>query len=215
VIRSSLGLTAVAFILLASALAALAAAPDSGTVARFLGFEDSPIEVATVTSPATALAEPATAQPEPVTTRLSRQLATFATPAALPELGRQRLAPTLPDVPDELQRAYYVSYGQEAASILHYDAFDLWQSRLEPGASFGSQPPQEAVQREVVVGAHAARWLAGASHTVWFNSNGAIVPGSELTVERASLIWRTPRAFYRLETDLPLTDALRIAATLP
>jgi hypothetical protein len=200
---------------MAAALAALAATSDSTAVARFLGFEDSRIEVATVDSQALSSAGPAAVPPEPVVTRLSRQLATFATPAALPELGRQRLAPSLPDVPDELQRAYYVSYGQEAVSILHYDAFDLWQSRLEPVASFGNQAPPEAVLRDVVVGAHAGRWLAGATHTVWFISNGAYVPGSELTVDRASLIWRSPRAFYRLETELPLTDALRIAATLP
>jgi hypothetical protein len=41
------------------------------------------------------------------------------------------------------------------------------------------------------------------------------IPESFRQVDRSTLIWRTDAAFYRIETDLPMEDAIRIAETLP
>jgi hypothetical protein len=214
--RLSFAVTAAVLLLLVAALALLAAAPDSSAVARFFGVDGSKIEIApagTTQPPPTSAALPAEADATP---RASRLLDTFATPAALPDLRRQRLEPSLPDVPDELQRAYYVVYDGQAISILHYDDFDLWQADLEPKAFFGKLAPAELVLRDVTVNGRPGHWLAGGSQSVWYaNSAGVMIAGSELVVERNTLIWRTPRAFYRLETRLSLPEALRIASTLP
>ena len=213
--RTSFALSAAVLSLLIVGLALLAVAPDSGAVARFFGVDGSKIENAPAgtTQPATMSAA-ATADPD-ATPRASRLLDTFATPAALPDLHRQRLEPSLPDIPDELQRAYYVVYGGHAISILHYDDFDLWQGNLEARVSFGNSEAAPA-PLEVAVNGTTASWLAGGSYTLWYaNSAGAVITGSELTVERNALIWRSSHASYRLESSLTLNQALRIAATLP
>ncbi len=53
----------------------------------------------------------------------------------------------------------------------------------------------------------------------FFDAEGALVAGSERTVERTvernALIWRHGEGFFRLETKLPFEEALVIAESLP
>jgi hypothetical protein len=65
-----------------------------------------------------------------------------------------------------------------------------------------------------MVGPFDARWLTG-EHLVYYTLNGQFVEGSQRTVIRNTLVWRTPTAFYRLETSMRLDEALQIARTLP
>ena len=56
--------------------------------------------------------------------------------------------------------------------------------------------------------------MAGTSVS-FFDAEGALVAGSERTVERNALIWRREERFFRLETKLPFEEALVIAESLP
>ena len=177
--------------------AALLAPPSRDAIARFFGVQGSTIERLPPGAPLTPYPRPAS-------------LDTQAT-AVAPEhvAGAAR-----PSVPDALLQPYVVTYRGQRVVILHYDRFDLWQTQLTITASFGKLVPPGAEVRDVRVGAYDARWLTG-EHFVYYNVNGQFVEGSQRAVTRNTLVWRTPSAFYRLETALTLEEALAIARTLP
>jgi hypothetical protein len=188
----------VALVLLAVALgAALLVPPSRDAIARLFGVQGSSIE----RLPPSALGTPF---PRPAS------LDTIATPIALSEVRGVEV----PGTPDTLRQAYLATYRDQAVVILHYDRFDLWQTQLPMSATFSKQVPPGAEIRDVKVGTHDARWVTG-EHFVYYTVNGQFVEGSRRAVTRNTLIWRTPRAFYRLEIAAGLDEALRIARTLP
>ena len=197
---------AAALILAAAALlvvAVLSVAPGREAVARLFGVEGSEITVVTPVPGVTPTPLPA-----------ARPLEAVLKPVPLTELQEQvdfeAAVPALDETPD----AYYVIYGDQRVAVLSYDEFDLWQTELLQGASFGKLSDRMPVETEV--GPYPAVWFSGGPHLVWY----AELPGrtflsSERTVERNTLIWRTETLFYRIETDLPLNDVVRIVERLP
>ena len=192
-------------------VAALAISPSRDAIARFFGVEGSKIEFLptplpgeTATPFPTAVVNPT---PDPLTVPgvdLERlpELAGFV--AALPEVTDQRIESNL------------LFYGRDPVVVHRYPGFDLWQSRIEGFASFGKSVRPDGSVDEVEVGGVPGLWVTGAEHIVSYSdSGGAHIPASQRIVDRSTLIWRTDAFFYRIETDLSLEEALRIAETLP
>ena len=196
---------ALAFVLLLALATVLLLPPSREAIARFFGVQGSRIEWLPVPLDGT------TASPFP----RPESIDTSAIPLTLSELrGRTGGEAVLPAVSDELVQAYLARYGDRPVVILHYERFDLWQTQLGVFGTFAKQVPQTGTVRDVLVGAHNGRWLTG-EHLVYYEDRGVFIQGSQRTVTRNTLIWRTPRSFYRLETDLPLEEALQVARTLP
>ncbi|MBM3140248.1 MAG: hypothetical protein FJZ92_08555 [Chloroflexi bacterium] len=60
-----------------------------------------------------------------------------------------------------------------------------------------------------------AFWIVSHAYEVHFlTADGREVLGARRTVDRHALVWRGERAFYRLETELSLAEALAVASTL-
>jgi hypothetical protein len=176
--------------------AALLATPSRDVIARFFGVQGSTVERLPPGAPLTPYPRPAS-------------LDTQATPVAPADVATA----ARPSVTDPLLQPYVVTYRGQRVVILHYDRFDLWQTQLPIAATFGKLVPPDAQVRDVMVGTRDARWLTG-EHYVYYTVNGAFVEGSNRAVTRNTLVWRTPRGFYRLETALTLDEALTIARTL-
>jgi hypothetical protein len=204
-LRPSFVLAALLLLLIVAA-AAIATSTDEDAIARFFGIEGSRIEPLSEAG-ATAVAVQAT----------PAGIDALARPVALDDYTKFGISITLPRATDELRQAYIVAYGDQNVAVLHYDRFDLWQAQLAQDAYFDKGLVSSDFElRDVVVGRQPGRWLAKGPHTVRFvDGRGTEVPGSARVVERNTLIWRTPAAFYRIETDLALAEALRIAETLP
>ena len=56
-------------------------------------------------------------------------------------------------------------------------------------------------------------WIEGAPHQLFYESNGAIVPDT-LRLATNTLLWQRGDIVFRLEADIPLATALRIAADI-
>jgi hypothetical protein len=209
VMRPALSLALLATVLIL--VLALAITPSRDAIARLFGVEGSrvvflptprPGEIATPFPTPVPAFTPDARDVSPVDVNELPALAGFA--AALPAVDEARLDSSL------------LFYGHDPVVVHHYPSFDLWQSRLDGYASFGKLAPPWLRVREVDVGVWAGMWLSGGEHYVsYVDSSGRQIMASQRTVERSTLIWRTDAFFYRIETDLGLTDALRIAETLP
>jgi hypothetical protein len=205
----ALGLTLLAAVLVL--VAALAISPTRDAIARFFGVEGSKIEFLPTPLPG----ETATPFPTAVQS-LTPDLRSVPGVELdrLPELAGFTAA--LPAVPEQRIETNLLFYGRDAVVVHAYPDFDLWQSRIEGFASFGKQVRPEGTVENVEVGSVPGRWLTGAEHVVSYTDrNGAHIPASQRIVDRNTLIWRTDAFFYRIETDLSLEEALRIAKTLP
>jgi hypothetical protein len=124
-------------------------------------------------------------------------------------------AAALPEVADPRLRSTLIFYGNQPVLVHYYARFDLWETRLPQRASFGKRTETGSVQ-EVFVNGENANWLSGGEHVVYYTlPDGTVYAGSNRIVTRSTLIWRTDAFFYRIETDLSLEEALRIAETLP
>jgi hypothetical protein len=192
---------------------ALAVAPSREAIAKLFGVEGSKIEVA----PAPTQGASSETQPTPQATpdfgvplRVIRNVDPATLPsfagfaAALPTGAVGRLSTTL------------VFYGDQPVAVHHYAGFDLWQTRVPQEASFGKVVEADSILEEVTVNGENGVWLSGRPHFVAYRlPDGRVAPGSNRTVERSTLIWRTDAFFYRVETDLSLEQTLRIAETLP
>lgn len=190
------------------AIGALLAVPASrSAVADFFGIEGSDVKVL----PTPAAGVTPTPFPTPV------ELEHFATPTSIEgaaaALGYE---PAVPSVDEEPLETYVLDYFGVPVAILHYERFDLWQTGLGEIGVFEKGVNQGTVIDEFTVSEQPARWISGGNHIVrYIGSDGREVNGSQRTVDRNTLIWRTPYAFYRLETSLSKTDAIRIAESLP
>jgi hypothetical protein len=190
--------------LLVTVLLSLAISPAGEAIARFFGVEGSKVE---------RLPEGATTTPPSGDAGLGPTARLVSLTEAAAMAG---FAPGLPSGEGEPQEVHLVHYGSQTVIVLRYERFDLWQAQLQQNAYFAKQVPQQGTVREVSVRNVAATWLAGAPHFVsYVQPGGPELRQSIRTVNKNTLIWRTARAFYRLETDLPLEDALRIAEMLP
>ena len=199
---------ALAALLLAVIVAAFAVAPSREAIGRFFGVEGSKIEVQPTALPGT------TATPPPTVPTGTYQ---GLRPVSLQELrGMMPFPVALPDTGERLWQAYHVSYGGQPVAVLSYESFDLWQTQLRQEAFFAKGIAPDSILVETEVGDETATWLSGPSHTVaYYAAPNVVIAESFRQVERSTLIWRTDAAFYRIETDLPMEGAIRIAETLP
>ena len=199
------------FALAALAIAALAlavtlAVPSSrSAVATFFGVEGSKIE--RLPTPAPGVTPTPFPSPD--------DLASIATPASFEEARRLvGFAPASPRSAGAPRAVYVKTYDAESVAILHYDAYDLWEMRPR-FVTFGKGLPEDVIERDTLVGGKLAYWIEGGPHVAHLYGDNGEIPGSERTVARDTLIWRTDFAFYRMETTLSQADAIRVAETLP
>ena len=200
-------LVALLLLLALISIAALLVTPSRDAIARFFGVEGSKIEVVPVLPTPAIITTPVRADsPRPI-----------GTPLPLGDIAEAvGFEPALPATADLPLQSSVLFYGDQAVVVVQYADFDLWQARLQQGATFGKLALPDSVLLELTVNGDPATWLSGGTHFVhYLDSDGNPVAGSSRTVNRSTLIWRTPHAFYRLETDLPLAEALRIAESLP
>ena len=198
-------LAAVVFLL----VLALALNPSRDAIARFFGVEGSKIEVLPTPAPGVT--------PTPFPTPDAGSPGRVIDPVVLADLPRLAgFAATLPRTTDPLLHSALIFYGDQPVVVHYYGRFDLWQTRLPQDASFGKLIEPDSIQEDVMVNGVNGIWLSGGEHFVrYFNPDGSVASGSSRIVYRSTLIWRTDAFFYRIETDLALEEALRIAETLP
>jgi hypothetical protein len=216
-LAAAYGLAAV-LLVAAGVLASSSGAREA--VADFLGLavEGEQIEVLPTPRPG------ATTTPSPT----PRPLQSFATPVARESLAsRVGFEPARPAGAEEPNGMYIVDYAGFLVPVLQYPEFDLWQVRLESGQFFGKGlsffdkeifgGPGATLLSETEVNGQRAYWISNGSHIVRFvDANGSVVTGSERTVDRHTLVWRSATDVnYRIETDLSLEQAVAIAETLP
>lgn len=199
--------TVVLAALVLSVVLVLAVSPAGDAVARFFGVEGSKIERLPPAPPGVT----ATPLPTP------EGLGATAKPVSLTEAAAAAgFAPGLPSGQGDPQGVYLIRYGTQAVVVLRYEDFDLWQAQLQQNASFGKLISPESVVQDVSVRGEPATWLTGGPHFVsYILPNGEGLRESLRTVDRNTLIWRTAKVFYRMETDLSLEEALHIAERLP
>ena len=203
--RPAFVLAAIAVVALAVAIT-LAVPASRSAIAEFFGVEGSKIE--RLPTPAAGVT------PTPFPT--PGDLTSIATRVTIEEAERRiGFRPALPRDAGEPEGVYVKTYRDgEIVAIVHYGAFDLWEMRARD-VTFGKGVPEGVAIRDTAVGGRPAYWIEGGPHTVRLFDQYGDVPGSERTVTRDTLIWRTDFAFYRLETTLSQVEAIRVAETLP
>jgi hypothetical protein len=204
---------ALAFATIAAAVAAFAAMvalalPGSRTaIAEFFGIEGSNVERLPTPAPGT------TATPLPPAADLPQTARLAALDALASALGFEVALVE----GDEPESAYLVEYGETSVAILRYQAFDLWEANLPTHFNAEKGVSEDTVVEEFMLdGDIPARWIIGGPHVLTFtDENGEDIDASFRVVERNTLIWRTDRAFYRIETTLDRDAAVDIAESLP
>ena len=189
------------------AMIAVSVPSSRSAIADFFGIEGSEIEILPSPPPGT------TATPFPTPADLPRAAIAFP----LEDLDRAvefDVALADGEVP---RRTSVVTYAEAHVAILQYYGFDLWEAQLDSGLVAGKGvPPGVRVEEFMLRDSVPARWITGGAHLLAFRTaDGTEVEESIRTVRRSTLIWRTDHAFYRIETDLPREDAVRIANSLP
>jgi hypothetical protein len=103
-----------------------------------------------------------------------------------------------------------------ATVVLRYPEFDLWEARLVGRVFVGKGVPEGEVIDTPMVNGLPGYWISGFARMVRFvDADGNEVPGTARVVTQNALVWATREMNYRIETDLPLEQALRIAESLP
>lgn len=203
--------------LIAVVLGVALSLPNSrSAIADFFGVEGSRIEI--LPTPAPGM----TATPFPTPAMIQ----SYATPSSLIDVRRDfGFEPALPPGKGEPQRVYVADYLGVEPVILQYNGFDLWEVKLSGGTFNKGVPIQGVFDKSVRSGAKIedltingapAVWISGGEHIVrYVDSSGRTVDASVRTVDRNTLVWHNDNFFYRLETDLPEAEAIRIAMSLP
>ena len=204
--RPAFVLGALAIVALAVVAAALAVPSSRSAIAELFGIEGSRIERLPTPAPGVT--------PTPLPT--PGDLTSIATRVSLDEAERRAgFRPALPRDAGEPDGVYVKTYREgETVAIVSYAAFDVWEMRPR-AVFFGKGLPDGVIAVDTTVGGRPARWIEGGPHIARLFDESDTIPGSERTVARDTLIWRTDFALYRMETTLQLADAIRVAETLP
>lgn len=193
---------------------AVLAHPGARTaVAEFFGLvEGYRIEIVPTAAPAGPSAAPSTPTPSGRAAVPLGFASQTTLEAAASAVG---FAPALP-AGEPKPDVYLARFGEQTLVILRYSRFDLWQSREGvPVMMVKTLPDGHVVQNPQVHG-RTGFWIAGIERSMRFvDADGHDIPGSARTVGRNALIWNGVSRLYRLETDLPLAEALRLADSLP
>lgn len=121
----------------------------------------------------------------------------------------------LPTYPEGLvtpDAVYFQRFNDDIVIITAHEepGFDLYQSRLV-GSFFKSVPSVVPV----TVAGGPGLWVPEGGHGAsYLDVNQEEIAPSKRTVARATLLWEENDITYRLETDLPLEEAIRVAESL-
>ena len=210
--RRALGAALAVVVLLV--IAVLANPSTRTAVAEFFGLvEGYRIEIVpTITAPAGPSAAPSTPTPSGRAAVPLGFASQTTLEAAASTVG---FAPALPAGEPE-PVVYLARFGEQTFVILQYPSFDLWQSREGVPVMMVKTLPDGRVVQNPQVHGRTGFWVAGIERSMRFvDADGRDIPGSARTVGRNALIWNGVSRLYRLETDLPLAEALRLADSLP
>ncbi len=208
-------------------------------VARWLGFDSVRIEPG-VTAPPTA-APPTIASTSPTSQTTLPDTSATTTTAVPPALGlgpsvsmaeamsRAGLPDPTPALLGRPESVHVVQPPDSGQIILVYGPSDLvplssvtgvgalvsvFPAHIEEGF-FGKALGNDATVRSVdVAGADGGYWIEGAPHQLFFDSGGKFEIDT-LRLATNTLLWQRGDHIYRLEADISLETALRIAASVP
>ncbi len=120
----------------------------------------------------------------------------------------------IPEGAGEPEEIWAIRWGGQALIVMSFADLDLWQTR--GGGYFGKSLPEDIALQQVLVDGRPAWWIADVDHlTSFHDAEGNEVLGSRRTVDRNALIWQGEATYYRIETELPLEEAVAIAESLP
>jgi hypothetical protein len=196
------GAAIAAAVVVLAAIAAVVAVPSSrSAVADFFDVEGSKVDIVPTTTP---LPVAPTGIPDTAQRTSIDDLGDA--------IGFSPLVPAGTAAPNE---SFVVRYGTQNVAVLRFDEFDLWETRLQPETYFGKEADPRLTVTDTFVGDAPAHWVSGGPHFVGYvDANGNRVESSERIVETNTLIWNNGETFLRMETNLPLDAALRIAESL-
>jgi hypothetical protein len=89
----------------------------------------------------------------------------------------------------------------------------VFPAQIEDGL-FGKTLGTTATVRSVDVDGAVGFWIEGMPHQLFFEFDGEIVPDT-LRLATNTLLWQRGDYVYRLEADISLETALRVAASVP
>lgn len=234
--RRRVALRLAAAVVVVAAAVAVALPGPRHAVARWLGFDSVRIEPG-VTVPTTA--EPTTSSTSSPASAPATAAAT-ATTIPEPDLGlgpavaladaisRTGLADPTPALLGTPRAIHVVQPPDAGQIVLVYAPSDLLPQSSVTGVGalvsvlpakineglFAKTLGDTATVRPTEVGASKAYWIEGAPHQVFFETGGQIVPQS-LRLATNTLLWERDGRVYRIEADISLETALRIAQSIP
>ncbi|MCK9487113.1 MAG: hypothetical protein M0R73_10535 [Dehalococcoidia bacterium] len=204
-------------------LATLLALPGTRTaVGEFFGIVPGQrIELVTATPTPTAAASPgATGTLSPSVSPTPSSSPTFSLSGVATVVTVEQAEALLPyplAIPEgagEPQEVWAIQWGGQALIVMSFADLDLWQTR--GGGYFGKSLPEDVALEQLLVNGRPAWWVGRVDHlTSFHDAGGNEVLGSRRTVDRNALIWQGEATYYRIETELPLDQALAIAESLP
>jgi hypothetical protein len=200
-------------------------------VARWLGFDSVRIEPG-VTVPTTATSTPAATSssllPAPVATTIAEpELGLGPAVSITDAMGRTGLPDPTPSLLGEAQSIHVVQPPNSGQIVLVYPASELvgrspvtgvgalvsvMAARMDSGF-FQKTLGDSATVRSVDVGGADGFWIAGAPHQLYFVFEGEMETDT-LRLATNTLLWQRGDHVYRLEADISLETALRIAASV-
>ena len=226
------GLRLAAAVIVVLAVAVVAVPGPRHAIARWLGFDSVRIEPGNITIPTVATSiVPATTQPstsaESTTTAPVPELglgAPVSIDAAMSEAGLPDPTPTLLGDPQSVHVVQPPASGQivlvyapspllPESSVTGVGALvSVMPAHIEEG--FFGKTLGESTVRSVDVDGAPGYWIEGAPHQLLFSFGNEVLPDS-LRLATNTLLWQRGEQVYRLEADVTLETALRIAASVP
>jgi hypothetical protein len=130
------------------------------------------------------------------------------------EVGFTIQLPTYPSSVGGPDNVYVLSLDDAKAVALVYETNDLSFMLQQTSRNIFIEKTAEILQQAQVNG-NRALWIADASHIVQFyGEQGRLHVESRRLVEGNTLVWQSGEVTYRLEGDLPLEEAIKIAESL-
>ena len=210
-------------------LAALAAVPQVraavveffqvGAIRLFVG-EATPTALPQTTAIPPAIIAPPTATPLAASSNLLPDLSGETTlEEAAVEIGRQMRLPTYPAGLRPPDRVFVQDLGIPVAILVWLERPDSAEVAFSlhvlpsSGGPFGVKSDVTILETTQVNG-QEAYWVTGSHFLEYFDAQGRAIFDSVRLVEGNVLIWTDEDLTYRLETDMPLEEAIRTAESL-